>query len=149
MEMLVALAIVALFAAIATPSFLSSVIRQQIKASIPLADIAKKPIETSWTTKHILLPDNTATGLPSADRVVSNYVKSVEVINGSIHITFGNRANARIAGKILSIRSAVITDAPVVPVAWVCGKAGVPVNMTVSGVDRTDIPIGFLPYECR
>ena len=68
---------------------------------------------------------------------------------GAIHMTFGNRANSRIRGKILSLRPAVVEDAPVVPVAWICGYAPVPEKMTVKGVNKTDIPAGHLPVKCR
>ena len=71
------------------------------------------------------------------------------VQDGAIHITFGNRANNSIKGKILSLRPAVVSDAPIVPVAWVCGNATAPEKMTVKGVNRTDIPFTYLPFKCR
>jgi type IV pilus assembly protein PilA len=64
-------------------------------------------------------------------------------------VTFGNHANGAIRGKTLSFRPAVVEDAPVVPVAWVCGNAGVAHNMTAHGANRTDIPPQFLPLNCR
>ena len=69
--------------------------------------------------------------------------------NGAIHLTFGNRANKAIAGKILTLRPAVVEDAPIVPVAWACGYAEAPDKMTVNGANRTDIPAALLPVECR
>ena len=68
---------------------------------------------------------------------------------GAIHITFGNRANFLINGKVLSIRPAVVDDAPIVPVTWVCGTAEVPGKMTVKGENRTNIETGYLPFNCR
>ena len=44
---------------------------------------------------------------------------------------------------------AVVEDAPVVPVAWVCGHAKAPDNMTAQGRDRTDVPAQYLPINCR
>jgi type IV pilus assembly protein PilA len=43
----------------------------------------------------------------------------------------------------------VVEDAPVVPVAWVCGAAEAPEKMTVMGQNLTDIRPGLLPLECR
>jgi type IV pilus assembly protein PilA len=43
----------------------------------------------------------------------------------------------------------VVADAPAVPIAWVCGNASVPDKMTVKGVNRTDVPAGYLPLKCR
>ena len=70
------------------------------------------------------------------------------VQDGVINITFGNRINGALAGKVLSLRPAVMTDAPVVPVAWVCGKAEAPTKMTVKGSDQTTVPTTFLPLDC-
>ena len=71
--------------------------------------------------------------------------------DGAIHITFGNRAIAAINGKTLSLRPAVVSDAPVVPVAWVCGHASAPApaQMTAEGADRTDLATNFLPLNCK
>jgi len=36
-----------------------------------------------------------------------------------------------------------------VPVAWVCGYAEAPEKMTLIGENRTNIPAGYLPVQCR
>jgi type IV pilus assembly protein PilA len=73
----------------------------------------------------------------------------VQVDNGAIHITFGNRANGSIKGKILTFRPAVVMDAPIVPVTWVCAAAPAPEKMTVTGTDRTTVDAQYLPSICR
>ena len=93
--------------------------------------------------------DNAAAALPPADKIVSNLVSSVLIEGGAIHLTFGNRANAAIKGKVLSLRPAVVDDAPVVPVAWVCGFAQAPEKMSVKGNDKTNLAKNFLPLNCR
>ena len=70
--------------------------------------------------------DNAAAALPPPEKIVSNLVSAVALENGAIHITFGNRANGAIRGKVLTLRPAVVEDAPVVPVAWVCGARRCP-----------------------
>jgi len=40
-------------------------------------------------------------------------------------------------------------DAPIVPVAWVCGYAEAPNGMTMNGENLTSIPQGLLPVDCR
>ena len=102
-----------------------------------------------WTLAQAFPADNAAAGLPPADRIVNNYISSVAVKDGAIHITFGNRASGTIRGKVLSLRPATVDDAPVVPVTWVCGYAGPPAKMTVKGENRTNIPTNFLPFICR
>lgn len=149
MEMMAVVAVIAILATLAVPSYLDRLVRDQIKASLPLADIAKQPIANAWSAKQAFPADNAAAGLPVADKVVANYVSSLSVRDGAIHLTFGNRASKAIAGKILSLRPAVVEDAPIVPVAWVCGSAEAPDKMTVAGQNLTDVPVGLLPLECR
>lgn len=149
LEMAVVLGIIAILALMAAPSYLEKIIRDQVVEALPLADIAKAPIAAAWATGAPLPDDNKAAGLPAADKIVSNLVSSVLVENGAIQVTFGNRANSAIRGKVLSLRPAVVADAPIVPVAWVCGNAPPPDKMTVKGVNRTDVPPLYLPFKCR
>ena len=148
-EVMVAVAIVAVLATLAIPNFTGSIVRDQIVSAVPLADIAKKPVAMSWAAVQAFPADNAAAGLPAPDKIVNNYISSVTIQDGAIQITFGNNVNRNIAGKILTLRPAVVEDAPIVPVAWVCGYAAVPGNMTAKGENRTDIPTGYLPVSCR
>ena len=149
MEMLAVIAIIAILATLAIPSYLSRIIRDEIAAAVQLADIAKAPVALAWTATQTFPLNNAAAGLPAADKIVNNYVKSIAVQDGAIQITFGNSASGVINGKILTLRPAVVEDAPIVPVAWVCGNANPPEKMTVKGENRTDIPVNYLPLNCR
>jgi type IV pilus assembly protein PilA len=149
MEVVVVLAIVAIVATLAVPGLQNGFVRDQIVAAVPLADIARKPVAAQWAATQTLPADNEAAGLPVPDKIVSNHVRAVAIHDGAIHITFGNSAHALIAGKVLTLRPAVVEDAPIVPVAWVCGAAAPPAKMTVKGDDRTDIPQGVLPFNCH
>jgi type IV pilus assembly protein PilA len=140
---------VAILALMAAPSYMEKIVRDQIIEAMPLADIAKMPIALAWATGVPLPDDNNAAGLPVADKIVSNLVSAVQIDKGAINITFGNRANSSIKGKVLSLRPAVVDDAPIVPVAWVCGNAPPPDKMTVKGQNKTDVPPLYLPFKCR
>ena len=148
-EIMVAVAIVGILAALAIPGLQGGIVRDQVVAALPLADIAKKPVALSWATLQALPVDNAGAGLPAPDKIVNNYISAVAVEDGAIQITFGNNVSGVIAGKILTLRPAVVEDAPVVPVAWVCGYAPVPGNMTALGQNRTSVPTGYLPVGCR
>ena len=148
-ELMVAVGIVAILALMAIPSYQHKLVRDQVLEALPLADLAKTPIVTAWTLTQTFPADNASAGLPAADRIVSNLVSALSVQGGAIHITFGNRANGLIDGKMLTLRPAVVEGAPIVPVAWICGYAPVPGRMTVKGENRTDIPSTYLPYRCR
>jgi type IV pilus assembly protein PilA len=149
MEVLIVLAIVAILATLAVPGLQNGIVRDQIVTAAPLADVAKKPVALLWAATQTLPADNAAAGLPVPEKIVNNHVRSVAVQDGAIHVTFGNSAHALIAGKVLTFRPAVVEDAPIVPVAWVCGLAAPPANMAVKGEDRTDIPQGLLPFNCH
>lgn len=148
-EMMAVVAVIAILALMALPSYLERIVREQIVQALPLADIAKKPIAASWAGLQEFPLDNAAAGLPVPEKIVSNYVASLVVDQGAIHLTFGNKAHSAIQGKVLSLRPAVVEDAPVVPVAWVCGGADVPDKMTLKGADRSSVPPEYLPLDCR
>jgi type IV pilus assembly protein PilA len=149
MELMAVVAVVAILAMLALPSYLDRIVREQIKEALPLADIARQPIAASWALMQAFPADNAAAGLPPAEKIVANHVRALAVEDGAIHITFGNRVNKAIAGKMLTLRPAVVADAPVVPVAWVCGYAEAPDNMTINGRNLTNIARALLPMECR
>ena len=148
-EMMVVIAIFAILAAIAIPSSMGRIVREQIVAAIPLADIAKAPVAANWKLEKTLLADNEAAGLPEHNKIVNNYVSAVLVENGAIHMTFGNKAHNVIKGKVLSMRPAVIEESEIVPVTWVCGNAKAPEQMTVMGVNKTNVAPEYLPYICK
>jgi type IV pilus assembly protein PilA len=149
LELMVVVGIVAILALLAIPTYQDKFIRDQIAEALPLADIAKPPVALSWAMLQNFPADNAAAGLPVAEKIVNNYISSVAIEGGAIHITFGNHANQAIAGKILTLRPAVVTDAPIVPVTWVCGFATPPDKMSVRGENRTNLPPGWLPINCR
>ena len=148
-ETLVVIAIIAILALVAMPNYTDRIVRGQINEALPLAEVAMKPVATAWALSQPLPPDNAAAALPPPEKIVSTYVSAVTVRGGAIDLTFGNSANAAIKGKVLTLRPAVVEDAPVVPVSWVCAQAPVPDKMTAKGEDRTNIPVAFLPLKCR
>src|SRR3954465_13071098 len=102
-ELMVVVAIVAILALMAAPSFQYQMVRDQVNTALPLADIAKTPVATSWSLMQTFPANNDAAGLPAADKIVSNYISSVLVQDGAIHITFGNRVNTILKDKTLTI----------------------------------------------
>src|SRR5207237_10297142 len=107
-EAMVVVAIVAILALMALPSYQDKLVRDQILEALPLGDVAKPPITVAAGLKLPFPADNAAAGLPPAEKIVSNLVSSVAVEGGAIHISFGNRVNGAIKGKVLSVRPAVV-----------------------------------------
>jgi type IV pilus assembly protein PilA len=149
LELMVVVGIIAILALLAIPTYQDKFVRDQIAEALPLADIAKPPVALQWALLQNFPADNAAAGLPVADKIVNNFISSVAIQGGAIHITFGNHANRAVLGKILTLRPAVVEDAPIVPVTWVCGYATAPEKMTVKGGNKTNIPPGWLPLRCR
>lgn len=149
MELMIAVAVIAIMATLALPNYESALARDQIVSAVPLADIVKAPIAQAWATAQSFPADNASAGLPPADKIVNNYVSAIAVADGAINITFGNSANRRLSGKILTLRPAVVEDAPIVPVTWVCGFAAAPDKMTIKGENKTNVTVGYLPLNCR
>ena len=148
-EMMAVLAVIAILSLMAIPSVQEKLVRDQINEALPLADVAKPSIAAMWATSQAFPKSNDEAGLPAADKIVSNYVGALQVQGGAIHLTLGNNVNSTLKGKTLTLRPAVVTDTPIVPVAWVCGYANVPDKMTAVGENRTNIPQALLPLRCR
>jgi type IV pilus assembly protein PilA len=148
-ELMVVLGIVVVLALIALPGVPDKLIRDRIVDSVKLADIVKPKVADAWSATGKLPVDNAAVGLPVADKIVNDYISAVAIESGAIQVTFGNRANVAIQGKVLSLRPGVIEDARIVPVSWVCGNAEPPNKMVVKGLNKTDVPVRFLPLNCR
>ncbi len=146
---MIVVAVIAILALMALPMLPDKVVRDQIVDAVKLADIAKAPVETMWKTGAKLPVNNDDAGLPSADKIVNNYISAVAVESGAIQVTFGNQANANIRGKTLTLRPGVIEDAKIVPVTWVCGNAAPPNRMVTHGLNKTSVPLKFLPLNCR
>ncbi|NNK01939.1 MAG: pilin [Desulfatitalea sp.] len=148
-ELMIVIAIISVLATMAVPSFQDRVIRAQVQEALTLSRMAEEEIENFYKAHGRLPADNAAIGLPVPEIIVGNYVTAVTIREGAIHITLGNRVNRHVAGKILSIRSAVVARSAKVPIAWVRGKASVPNGMVVKGENRTNLFLRHLPFSYR
>ncbi|MCG2593722.1 pilin [Ramlibacter sp. XY19] len=148
-ELMVVVSIAVLLMLVTLPNLTDKAVREQVAEALPLADIAKAPIELAWRASQPLPADNAAAGLPAADKIVNQRVVSVTVAQGAIHILFGGRAHKELAGKVLTVRPAGVEDARIVPLTWLCGNTAPPDKMIALGQNRTDLPLKFLPAKCR
>jgi type IV pilus assembly protein PilA len=148
-ELMVVVGILVTLMLVTLPGYTDKLVREQVAEALPLADIAKLPIELAWRLGTPLPADNAAAGLPVPDKIVNPQVQAVTVSQGAIHITFGNRANKELQGKVLTVRPAGVEDARIVPLTWLCGAMAAPAKMTAQGENRTNVPLKFLPARCR
>jgi type IV pilus assembly protein PilA len=148
-ELLVVISVLAILMLIALPSYLDRIARQQVNEALPLANVLKPAVEAAWAAHRPLPADNAAASAPPPEKIVNEMVSSVALEDGAINITFGHRANKALQGHVLTVRPAMVDDAPTVPIAWLCGHAPAPSPMTAKGTDRTDVPAAYLPPRCR
>jgi type IV pilus assembly protein PilA len=148
-ELLLVLAALGALLLMAIPSMQDGVLKRQVKDAMQLATVAEPAVAASYALTGTMPTDNKAAGLPDADKIVSQLVKSVNVSNGAITIAFGNNASQSLNGMVLTLRPAVVPDQKIVPIAWLCHDVAVPNGMQVLGEDATNIPYKWLPVECR
>lgn len=147
-EMLFVLAIIAILATIAMPSFQSKIVRAQVIESIDLIKTLKESINLFYVAHQKFPRNNLEAGVPKSEFLVGNYVQRIDVINGGVHIVFGNKVPGDVKDKILSIRPMVVKDSPESPISWLCGNSLAPDGMVVVGENKTDLPADLLPFNC-
>lgn len=147
-ELMVVIAIIGILSTFALPSYQERIIKAQVQEGLAMVAPVKQAEAEYYAKYHRLPADNASAGLPAPDKFVGNYVRRVEVADGAIHITFGNRVNRNASDKVLTLRPAIVQDAPIVPIAWVCAKAKTPDGMSALGKDATSLPDHFLPLDC-
>jgi type IV pilus assembly protein PilA len=148
-ELMIVVAILGVLATLAVPTFQERVIRAQVNEAISLSEFAKESVAAYFRANKRMPRNNGEAGLPPADKIIGNYVTSLEVADGAIQVTLGNRINRNANGKVLTLRPAVVIDYPQVPISWNCGVAEAPVAMKHFGENRTNLSPPYLPVDCR
>jgi len=147
-EMMVVLAVIAILLTISMPAFESKNLRAQATESVELTKTLKESVALFYFSEKKFPRNNVEAGIPKPEYLIGNYVQKIELINGAFNITFGNKANAKLKGKVLTIRPLVVKDSPESPISWLCGNSPAPVGMIAVGANNTDISNYLLPMNC-
>ena len=132
-ELMIVVAIIGILAAVAVPMYLDYTVRAQVAEGLNLADGAKVSASEFFLDSGLFPANNGAAGLEVAGNIQGKYVDQVSVADDVISIRFGNSANQKISGQILTLTA---NTAFAGSVQWVCASAGV-------------IPDKHLPTACR
>lgn len=148
-ELLLVILIIGILIAMTVPGLKETAMRKQVKEGMPLADVAKRGVETVYAVTGKMPANNADAGVPPPDKIISAMVSSVTVKDGAVTLLFGANAGDSIKGKKLTLRPAIVPGYPTVPASWICADVAVPPKMELKGVDETDIPVAWRPVECR
>lgn len=148
-ELMVVIAVIGILASVSLPAYQDYTSRAKVGTSIALVAELKPQIIDYYKAKSRFPANNTEAGIPDPEYIIGNYVKSVEVVDGALNITLGNKVSETIAGKVLTLRPIVVIGSPDSPVSWICGFEQPPEGMASVGENRTTLEQRFLPGVCR
>lgn len=121
-ELMIVVAIIAILAAIALPSYHDYVVRTQVDECMVLASGAKSAISETAANTGVLPADNAAAGLPAPNLISGKYISSVSVAAGEITCTYSStapqRANALINNLTVLLTPNFTTSRG--SVGWTC-----------------------------
>jgi type IV pilus assembly protein PilA len=149
LELMVVVAVIAILAVLALPSRTGEVSQIQVLESLDLISNCQNQLAALYAINGQFPADNAAAGFPEPERIIGNYLKQVEISDGAIHLTLGNKVHPTVMGKIISVRPVYVYESPNSPISWICGHDDIPAGMTVAGEDLTDTPPESLPGRCR
>jgi len=144
-ELMIVVGIIGILIAMTTPNYMLWPTKARLKVAHAMTEEFQKEISDFYRKRGRFPKDNAEAGMPAAKYLIGNYVKSIEVENGVMHVTLGNRMEIFLRGKVFSVRPYVVAGSPKSPISWGCGKSPPPEGMKVVGEDRTDVDPVYLP----
>ena len=148
-ELMIVVAIIGILASIALPAYQDYTIRAQVVDAFSITGELKLSIKDYYKESGRFPSNNVEAGVPKPEQLLGNYVTGVNVVDGAMHVTFGNYANKNVAGETLTLRPIVVSESPSSPFSWTCGYRDPPDGMQAVGEDRTTLLRRYLPASCR
>lgn len=149
LEMLIAMTILAIVVMASIPSNKSKYVRPQVEESIRIGETYQQLVLEYYRQFNEFPMDNEAANLPPEHMISGNYLVSLRLADGALHLTFGNKAHEDISGQELSLRPIYVPGQHNTPISWICGNDYVPSGMLAAGVNLTSVDAQNLPPRCR
>lgn len=153
-ELMIVVAIIGILASLAVSSYQTYTVRAQVAEGINFAASVKVPLVETYNSTGVPPADRLAVGLTANPADTSgNYVSGVDIVNGRIEVTFGNRVHQDAFGDKLSVTPYMSTGGTIL---WRCGSAGTPPGgtelsgggVTTAHIDPT-VDDRYLPSACK
>ncbi len=148
-ELMVVVSIIGILASVAMPQYQKYIYRSEVVEALSMAAHVREDVTAYYIETLIFPKDNKQAGVPKPDKLIGNRITGVEVENGAIHVTLGNKIVKPLQGKILTFRPATVNDSPKSPISWLCGYDVSVDGMTGIGLNRTTLSEDYLPAACR
>ncbi len=147
-EALVVIGIIAILALIAIPPQINKHNQLKIAETLDLAEGFKQKIQQSYSLAGNFPASNIDAGMPEPDKIIGNYLKSLEVVDGAMHLVLGKKLS-QFEDEIVTIYPVYVKDSIESPISWVCGYGIPPEGMLVAGENKTTLEKVNLPLRCR
>jgi len=148
-ELMIVVAIIAILATLTMPSLLAQRQRRDVAEAIKMAKTIRDDV-TDYYYSHLAFPaDNETAGVPEPEQLIGNKVTSINIVDGVVNVTLGNKAAKTLQNKVVSIRPAVVSGSPSSPISWLCGYETPVDGMEAVGDDKSNVPVGSVPASCN
>jgi len=102
-ELMIVVAIIAILAAIAIPAYQDYTIRAQVTEGLSLASGSKTAVAEYYQNRGSYPTTNSLAGVADAASIFGNFTTLTTIALGTITVTYGNNANAKILASTIQL----------------------------------------------